>query len=135
MTTGFTRKERLEQAGPNDLAITLSSLKDDDGRGFGTIIESVAVPKLTSRTNLTSSDEHIEPLPGFVFGVVEGGTNQTLIYGGSPGGNEVLVEYITDPAVGPVGAAKLTFNGAVTAYDIVVAAMPETIAAKLAEAT
>ncbi|MCK9513122.1 MAG: hypothetical protein M0R28_18100 [Pigmentiphaga sp.] len=126
---GFIREETLNLANITDLPVTLSALRDAEGRGFGSLIRGVGVPAKQSFSGLDSSATHTAPYPGWVFGITTGGANKTLIYAGAAGAGEVLVEYQDD------GRPKLTFgDGAVVAYDLWQAAMPVGLGDKLDQA-
>jgi len=123
--SGLTRLENINLANITNLPVTLSSLRDGNDRGFGTMLKSLGVPASQVFTGLTSSVTQVAPHPGWVFGVIVAGADVPIIYAGSPAAGEVRVTY--DAA----GVPTLLFKAAVTAYTLLQAAMPDTIAAAL----
>lgn len=115
----------LNAATVSTLFVTaLASLATVDGdgvatAGFGSFLRELA-PAIKVRTGLASLAAHKEVLPGLIIGVTNaaGSAKLALIYGGTAGAGEVLVQYNvsgTEP-----GIPTLTFgDGANTGYQVV----------------
>lgn len=121
MSTGRTHFEIFNAASvPLMFCQSLATLSDQQPtvQGFGSLLRG-HTPGLVVRTALPSQVAHVETLPGRVYGVTDeaGAVNLTIIYAGSPAVGEVLVTY-SDGSGGQKGTPTLTFQAAVTGYQI-----------------
>lgn len=112
----------------NDFAVAIAALQDNDGAGFGSMLEQLFVPAWKARTGLSSSATHVETLPGTIIQVTDSaGTSALAIVSGTAGAGEVKVSY--DSA----GIPTLVFgDGANTAYNVIKFEAPAGLAASLA---
>ena len=130
---------------PTRFQAAIVALRDDQdpASGFGTIVASLGVPALQVRTGRASNAVQVDGADdptaaagtaltneaGWVLGVTDeaGAVNLTLIYAGAPAVGEVLVTYSA------AGVPTLTFQAAVTGYQVAKMVMPLDLAANLAK--
>lgn len=125
-----TVQDKLDLANPNDLPAYLRKIYDKtEALGFGAMLAAMR-PRNRSFTGLTSSATQVHDVASLIVNVESTqGTNLSIITGGSPGAGEVSVDYDDD-----TGVPTLTFNAAVTTYyTIELGALPQTLAATMAE--
>ena len=122
MSNGRTTEQILNAASvPLQTVEALGTLSgESQDAGFGQILRGM-VPGLKVRTGLTSQAAHVET-PGRVYAVTDeaGAVNLTIIAAGAPAGTQVLVTYAdgSTPAGQDKGTPTLTFNAAVTGYQV-----------------
>ena len=135
-----------EGSEPTRFQAAIRCLRDgaDPVAGFGAMLASFGVPALQVRTGRASNTVQVDGADdpnaavagtaltneaGWVLGVTDeaGAVNLTLIYAGAPAVGEVLVAY------SPAGVPTLTFQAAVTGYQVAKMVMPLDLAANLAK--
>lgn len=117
-----TVQEQLNLASPTTIADMLRKVS------IGDLIAGL-VPRAVSRTGLASNTVQVEPEPGEIKSVESpAGTNLTIVgAGATPAAGEVAVAYDAN------GVATLTFQAAVTAYDVQKTVFPAGLGDTLAE--
>jgi hypothetical protein len=116
-----TVQEQLNLASPTTIADMLRKV------AIGDLIAGM-VPTAKSRTGLASSTTHTEP-EGGVISAVESPAGTALVIVGAgvtPAVGQVAIAYDAE------GVATLTFQAAVTAYDVVATTIPSGLGAILA---
>jgi len=108
-----TVQEQLNLASPTTIADMLRKVS------FGDVLAGL-VPRLEQRTGLASNAVQVEPEAGEIKAVESpSGTNLAIVGpGATPAAGEVAIAYDSN------GVATLTFNAAVTAYDVVKTVLP-----------
>ncbi len=125
----LTTEQKLSNGtSSNDFAVAVATLRDDDGKGLGSMLASAFAPGFITRTGLASSATHVEERPGMIMAVrtEDGLTERTIIHAGAAVAGQVLVTYSG-------GVPTLVFgDGATTGYQVLKLEGPTDLAAKLA---
>jgi hypothetical protein len=115
-----TVAEHLAFSNPATLADALRIAK------IGDIIAGL-IPRTVTLTGLTSAAAQTMTVPGLIASVNDATfTPLSIIHSGAVGAGEVKIEYDAD------GLATLTFNAAVTAFNVTMIALPTVLSSKLA---
>lgn len=117
-----TVQEALDLANPNSIADMFRKVS------IGSVLAGL-IPRAISRTGLASNTVQVEPEAGEIKSVESpAGTNLIIVgAGATPGVGEVAVAYDAN------GVATLTFQAAVTAYDVQKTIFPDGLGDALAE--